>query len=312
MNAALSLDDRSVVADLTARDAIASGRRYEGMPVFVVSEGLVYRLVGGTSNFDWVEEGSGVAVPLVVNDLTERDAILVGDRTDGMFVYVVDEGRTFQLVNGLTNFDWQIVPTRDGVIPVADSTARDAINSIYRYEGMLVYQLSDDTTYQLRAGITNAHWTGAFGAALTFTPAFASFIGTSVSSTATTVLLSFANTVVNSLNIARTSATRITPSVAGTYELVFDISTTSNISTTRNISIQYGVNGVFTTIQTFAQPAGITGEYIINQKCMITIAASDYIEMRVSLSGAPSSTILYNFLSNSASTSGSITIKRVA
>jgi hypothetical protein len=59
MNAALPLDDRATVADITARDAIVSGRRYEGMAVFVESTGLVYRLVGGITNSDWALDGGG-------------------------------------------------------------------------------------------------------------------------------------------------------------------------------------------------------------------------------------------------------------
>ena len=40
------LDDSRSVADLTARDAIASGIRYIGMDVFVASEGVWYTLIG--------------------------------------------------------------------------------------------------------------------------------------------------------------------------------------------------------------------------------------------------------------------------
>ena len=54
------LDDSRVVADLTARDAIASGIRYIGMDVFVASEGVWYTLIGGITNGNWQESsGSG-------------------------------------------------------------------------------------------------------------------------------------------------------------------------------------------------------------------------------------------------------------
>ncbi len=52
------LDDSRSVADLTARDAIASGIRYIGMDVFVASEGVWYTLIGGITNGHW-EESSG-------------------------------------------------------------------------------------------------------------------------------------------------------------------------------------------------------------------------------------------------------------
>ena len=60
MNAALPLDDRQTVADLTARNAILSGKRYEGMLVYVESEQTNYQLVGGILDANWTElSGSG-------------------------------------------------------------------------------------------------------------------------------------------------------------------------------------------------------------------------------------------------------------
>lgn len=53
----LPLDDRAVVADLTARDAIVSGRRYVGLEVFVVATLKKYVLKTGITNTDWVESG---------------------------------------------------------------------------------------------------------------------------------------------------------------------------------------------------------------------------------------------------------------
>jgi hypothetical protein len=47
------------VADLTARDAVTTERRREGMTVYVVSEAKTYRLVGGITNSDWVEVTGG-------------------------------------------------------------------------------------------------------------------------------------------------------------------------------------------------------------------------------------------------------------
>ena len=42
-------------------------------------------------------------------------------------------------------------------------TQRDAINSATRWEGMLVYVVSEAVTYELRGGVTNADW-AIFGA----------------------------------------------------------------------------------------------------------------------------------------------------
>lgn len=51
--AALPLDARTLVADLTARDAIDAGQRYKSMIVYVESDDTYYALVGGITNADW-------------------------------------------------------------------------------------------------------------------------------------------------------------------------------------------------------------------------------------------------------------------
>ena len=57
---ALPLDSRLVVADLTARNALAALVRYEGMIVYVLSEQKNYQLIGGITNGNWQESsGSG-------------------------------------------------------------------------------------------------------------------------------------------------------------------------------------------------------------------------------------------------------------
>lgn len=55
------LDLYSEAADLTARDAIPSGVRYQGMSVFVIAEGKSYTLIGGIADINWVEGGGGGA-----------------------------------------------------------------------------------------------------------------------------------------------------------------------------------------------------------------------------------------------------------
>jgi len=55
-------------------------------------------------------------------------------------------------------------PTHDsiygkgGLTEVANNTARDAISTQRRSEGMLVYVVSSQVTYQLVGGITNLNW----------------------------------------------------------------------------------------------------------------------------------------------------------
>jgi hypothetical protein len=63
-----------VVADTTARDAIPTEKRAEGMRVKVLSEDKTYELKGGITNSDWEEAGGGVpsegVVLSTIEDLT--------------------------------------------------------------------------------------------------------------------------------------------------------------------------------------------------------------------------------------------------
>jgi len=59
------------VADITARDAIPSLRRKEGMQVNVLSEGKIYELKGGITNGDWAEATGSVPAEGVI--LTTRE-----------------------------------------------------------------------------------------------------------------------------------------------------------------------------------------------------------------------------------------------
>lgn len=59
MKTSLPLDGRFVAADNTARDAIASGVRFEGLLVYVTSTKKMWQLQGGITNSDWYEAGGG-------------------------------------------------------------------------------------------------------------------------------------------------------------------------------------------------------------------------------------------------------------
>lgn len=65
VNVALPLDDRLKVADITARDAIPAGVRYEGMIVYVTASVTNFQLLGGTANSNWKKlSGGGGFKPL--------------------------------------------------------------------------------------------------------------------------------------------------------------------------------------------------------------------------------------------------------
>lgn len=64
VNTALPLDDRMVVADIAARNAIPAGRRFQGMIVHVLSDLKNYQLQGGILDGNWVDI-SAVTPPVV-------------------------------------------------------------------------------------------------------------------------------------------------------------------------------------------------------------------------------------------------------
>lgn len=82
---AVPLDDSLKVADSTARDAIASGVRYEGMIVYVVADGQHYALIGGITNSDWgpIAGGGGASVDLGFDSFS-------GDNSQDTFTLSVD------------------------------------------------------------------------------------------------------------------------------------------------------------------------------------------------------------------------------
>lgn len=74
--AAKPLDDSFIQADLTARDAIVSGIRYDGMLVYVVADQTMYQLQGGITNGDWYAAGGGGGGSAPVVDLDTGDGVL--------------------------------------------------------------------------------------------------------------------------------------------------------------------------------------------------------------------------------------------
>jgi hypothetical protein len=109
VNTNLPLDDRMQVADNTARDALVSGRRYEGLIVYSVAAGVNYQLVGGILNANWTALGGSGSGVTVVADITARDAILAGSRTEGMIVYVNSDDTHYTLKAGILNANWAVL-----------------------------------------------------------------------------------------------------------------------------------------------------------------------------------------------------------
>lgn len=120
------LDDSLIVADLTARNALASGVRYEGMLVYVTSEQTNYQLIGGVADSNWQElSGSGGGV-ITVADIAARNAIATDDRYDGLLVYVIADQKNYQLRGGTTDSYWVELYNSTGEFNTIDAVTASA------------------------------------------------------------------------------------------------------------------------------------------------------------------------------------------
>lgn len=156
VNAALPLDSRDTVADNTERDAINAGRRYLGMKVYSVADKKTYVLKDGILNANWKEDGGGGGT-IVVADITARNAIVSGDRYDGLSVYALSTKKNYQLQGGITNSDWKDAGGGGGVLSVADYAAVTAIPSGDRALGMIINQQDENVNWQYQGGILDAN-----------------------------------------------------------------------------------------------------------------------------------------------------------
>lgn len=75
------------------------------------------KLWNGSSWKDVSEGGSGGAIK-VVEDLTERDAIPLEQRYEGMLVYVKSDELTYQLKGGIANSDWVAIDEVPPEVPI--------------------------------------------------------------------------------------------------------------------------------------------------------------------------------------------------
>jgi hypothetical protein len=147
---------------------------------------------------------------------------------------------------------------------VADSTARDAIPAINRYDGFKCYVESNKATYQLQGGVTNSDWVEIFGGtnaeviqfacsdettaltvgtdkitfrmpfAMTLTEVRASLTGAGSTSGTTTVDINESGTTILSTKLTidfgeKTSTTATTPAVISDSSLADDAEITVDI-----------------------------------------------------------------------------------
>jgi hypothetical protein len=141
LTSGIPLDNRTVKADLTERDAIPAVSRYEGLTVYVESEEVVYTLVGGITNSDWVEGSAGGVSPfpdtIFMDDYGMPDPFTKSYQINGDSVIVVNSS---SYGNRLYNMSDTI-----GLIPSGKPF-------VYSYES--VNLSSDDEITKVLSGFT--------------------------------------------------------------------------------------------------------------------------------------------------------------
>lgn len=92
---------RAIAADLTARDAIPLGIRYEGMTTYVIAEQTKFILIGGVTNAEWQEDAAGGGSGDWVNNTQTGDVLLT--LPDALYVILLGDGGTTPIdqINGI-------------------------------------------------------------------------------------------------------------------------------------------------------------------------------------------------------------------
>ena len=83
LSAQLPLDDRTVVANITARNAIPTIQRYDGLLVYEIDTNINWQLQGGILDANWVQIGSGSSTG---NKSMAIDAVTVLQEGDDVII----------------------------------------------------------------------------------------------------------------------------------------------------------------------------------------------------------------------------------
>jgi hypothetical protein len=76
LGSGLPLDGRTVVANTTARDAIPSIQRYDGLIVYTTATSKNYQLRGGILNANWVDMTTGAVTPSALTKVDDTNVTL--------------------------------------------------------------------------------------------------------------------------------------------------------------------------------------------------------------------------------------------
>lgn len=115
--------------------------------------------------------------------------------------------------------------------------------------------------------------------------------GNNSTGAATTNLFQFASTFISSNGVIRNSASRVTVSEHGFYELICNLSVFVISSTNVTVAIQKGINGVFST-EGLTPSASNVQSFSSSYKFVFELNKNDYIELGTLVSGGSPSTNL--------------------
>ena len=110
------VDNRTVFATLeAAKTGIGIVRRHRGLKVYISSLLQEYWFRDGVDDEDLIPYRPGAAV-IPVTSVTERDAIPVALRYEGLEAHVTENNTVTQyvLLGGIANENWQLVQTGGG------------------------------------------------------------------------------------------------------------------------------------------------------------------------------------------------------
>ena len=130
LNGTSQLKDYMILDSLATRNTIPSAERQIGLTTYIKDVDKEYRLVGGTSNVNWVELNSSTGGSTgtgglqgyyqIVTSLSDLENYPMADRVKGLTLYVSDADQEYRLMKGIDNTNWVLIS--DQVIVNVGST----------------------------------------------------------------------------------------------------------------------------------------------------------------------------------------------
>lgn len=193
-----------------------------------------------------------------------------------------------------SNFDMQTGLPLDSRLVVANISARDALPSSVRYQGMIVYSIADIASYQLQGGILNSNWnTYGGGSSSAFVKDVFNGNGSTVTFNLGADPISIDNTFIyvsgiyqqkSTYSISTTVLTFSTPPPAGSsIEVIYGTSLTSFVPADNSISSSKLLNNSITQSKKEIRSVGTTvgaGGLAVSNACVsYSTTSSSYADV---------------------------------